>query len=171
MVKSQEFLRTLMIDHAKNQCHMKKWSLPLRFGVAISGSLIAYFLVLSLFGWHTNPFFSLFNGVITAFGIYEAIKMYKLREGSDFSYSNGFRVGIIVGFVATLIFTIFFLFYATEIKPDFLSDLLTIFSNNYQVSVGLVAFVVAIMGFATTVVLTLSFMQLFKTSRNMPQKS
>lgn len=150
---------------------MKKWSLPLRFGVAISGSLIAYFMVLSLFGLHTNPLFSLFNGVITAFGIYEAIKAFKFRQGNDFSYSQGFTIGIIVGFVATLIFTIFFLFYATEIKPDFLSELLTIFSNNYQVSIGLVAFVVAIMGFATTVVLTLSFMQLFKTSRNIPQNN
>jgi len=148
---------------------MKKISLPIRFGVAISGSLIAYFLVLALFGWHTNPFFSLFNGVITGFGIYEAIKAYKLRQGSDFSYTNGFTVGVIAGFVATLIFTIFFLIYATELKPDFLPELLTIFSNNYQVSIGLVSFVVAIMGFATTVVLTLSFMQLFKTSRNIPQ--
>lgn len=150
---------------------MKKLSLPIRFGVAISGSLIAYFLILALFGWHTNPLFSLFNGVITGFGIYEAIKAYKLREGINFSYTKGFTVGITAGFVATLIFTIFFLFYTTEIKPDFLAELLAIFSNNFQVSTGLVAFVVAIMGFATTVVLTLSFMQLFKTSRNIPQNS
>jgi len=150
---------------------MKKLSLPIRFGIAVSGSLIAYFLVLSLFGWHTNPIFSLFNGVITGFGVYEAIKVYKLREGSDFSYTNGFTIGIIVGFVATLIFTIFFLIYATEFDSNFIQNLLTIFSNNFQVSTGLVVFVVAIMGFATTVVLTLSFMQLFKTSRNIPQNS
>jgi hypothetical protein len=150
---------------------MKKLSLPIRFGVAISGSLIAYFLVLALFGWHTNPVFSLFNGVITGFGIYEAIKAYKLREGNDFSYTDGFTTGIITGFLATLVFTAFFLLYATEFDSGFLSNLLTIFSNNMQVSIGLVAFVVAIMGFATTVVLTLSFMQLFKTSRNIPQNS
>jgi len=150
---------------------MKKISLPLRFGIAISSSLIAYFLMLSLFGWHTNPLFSLFNGVITAFGIYEAIKAYKLRQGDDFSYSKGFTIGILVGFVATLIFTIFFLIYATEIDTEFLDELLVVFSGNYEVSIGLVAFVVAIMGFATTVVLTLSFMQLFKSSRNIPQNT
>lgn len=150
---------------------MKNISLPIRFGIAISGSLIAYFLILSLLGWHTNPFFSLFNGVITGFGIYEALKYHKLERGKDFSYSEAFTIGIITGFVATLIFTAFFLLYATEFNEGFLAELLTVFSNNMQVSIGLVAFVVAIMGFATTVVLTLSFMQLFKVSRNIPQNS
>lgn len=140
---------------------MKRLSLPVRFGIAISGSLIAYFLVLALFDWHTNPIFSLFNGVITGFGIYEAIKAYKLRRADQFNYTKGFTVGIITGFVATLIFTIFFLFYATEVNPEFVSQLLKVFSGDYYVGIGLVAFVVAIMGFATTVVLTLTFMQLF----------
>ena len=145
---------------------MKKITLPVRYGIAISGSLIAFFLILSLFGLHTNPAFSLFNGVITAFGIYEAIKTYKLKEGSKFNYTNGFTTGIITGFVATFIFTVFFTFYATEINTGFLVELLEVFKGDYNVDIGLVAFSVAIMGFATTVVLTLSFMQLFKGSRN-----
>ena len=148
---------------------MKKIALPVRYGIAISGSLIAFFLILSLFKAHTSPAYSMFNGVIMAFGIYEAIKVYKLRQGDKFSYTNGFSVGITTGFVATLIFTIFFTFYATEIDTTFLSKLLVVFKGDYNVGIGLVAFVVAIMGFATTVVLTLSFMQLFKNSRNIPQ--
>ncbi len=115
--------------------------------------------------------FSLFNGVITGFGIYEAIRYHKLEQGRDFNYSQAFIIGIITGFVATLIFTLFFLLYATEINPAFLVELLEVFSGDYNVGIGIVAFVVAIMGFATTVVLTLSFMQLFKTSRNIPQNS
>ena len=146
---------------------MKKIALPVRYGIVISGSLIAFFLILSLFGLHTNPAFSLFNGVITAFGIYKSIKTYKLRQGSQFNYTNGFTTGIISGFVATFIFTLFFTFYATEINTDFLIELLEVFKGDYHVSIGLVAFTVAIMGFATTVVLTLAFMQLFKGSRNM----
>ena len=149
---------------------MKKIALPVRYGIAISGSLIALFLILALFKVHTSPVYSLFNAIITAFGIYEAIKVYKLREGSKFNYTNGFTVGIVTGFVATLIFTIFFTFYATEINTHFLEELLVVFKGDYNVGIGLVAFVVAIMGFATTVVLTLAFMQLFKTSRNISQK-
>lgn len=148
---------------------MKKIALPVRYGIAISGSLTAFFLILSLFKAHTSPVYSMFNSVIMAFGIYEAIKVYKLRQGDKFNYTNGFSVGIITGFVATLIFTIFFTLYATEIDTLFLSQLLDVFKGDYNVGIGLVAFVVAIMGFATTVVLTLSFMQLFKNSRNVPQ--
>ena len=150
---------------------MKKLALPIRFGLVISACLIAFFLILSLFGLHTNPMFSLLNSVITGFGIYETIRYYKLEQGADFNYSGGFTVGIVAGFIATLIFTIFFLFYATEINGDFLLQLLTVFEGEYKVHIGLVAFVVAIMGFATTVVLTLTCMQYFKNSTNISQKA
>ena len=150
---------------------MKKLALPIRFGLVISACLIAFFLVLSLFGLHTNPLFSLLNGVITGFGIYETIRYYKLEQGRNFNYSGGFIAGIVAGFIATLIFTLFFLFYATEINSDFLLKLLTVFEGEYNVHVGLVAFVVAIMGFATTVILTLTCMQYFKNSTNISQNA
>jgi uncharacterized protein DUF4199 len=176
---------------------MKKIGLPIRFGIAISGSLIAFFLVLSLFNTHTTFGYSLFNILIVAFGIYEAIKSHKLRAGSKFNYTKGFTTGIITGFVATFIFTIFFAFYAAEINTDFLTMLLEPFKrheiyfsssefNNFELvetSLTVPEFVdgmaimvvivvlstVAIMGFLTTVVLTLVFMQLFKNSINFPQ--
>lgn len=147
---------------------MKTISLPIRFGIAISGSLIAFFLILALFNAHTSPVYSLFNSVITGFGIYEAIKACKLREGSKFTYANGFATGVTSGFVATIIFTIFFLFYITEIDVDFLDKLLEVFSRDYHVGIGMIGFAVTIMGFSTSVVLTFAFMQLFKNSRNIP---
>ena|SRR5690606_11765485 len=150
---------------------MKQFMLPIRFGIATSGSLIAYFLILSLFGLHTNVFYSLFNGVITGFGIYEAIKYYKIRSGTSFNYGKGFMAGIVTGFIATLIFTIFFAFYATEVNLDFLGELSKVWFKDYHTSAGIVFFTVAIMGFATTLVLTLSFMQLFKASNNLKRKS
>ena len=125
--------------------------------------------MLSLFGLHTHPAYSLGNSIIVGFGIYETIRYYKLEQSNAFSYSGGFTVGIVAGFLATLMFTVFFLLYTTEINNDFLLNLLSVFKGDYNVSVGLVTFVVAIMGFATTVVLTLTCMQLFKKSRNIPQ--
>lgn len=148
---------------------MKNFTLPVRFGLATSGSLIAYFLVLSLFDLHTNVFFSLFNGVISGFGIYEAIKYRRLQDGQSFNYKNGFLTGIITGFMATLFFTVFFAFYATEINTAFLTQLSEQWFKNLSF-VGIVFFTVAIMGFATTLVLTLAFMQLFKTSNNLEGK-
>jgi hypothetical protein len=150
---------------------MKNLILPIRFGIVISAALIAYFLLLALIGWHTRPLFSLFNGVITAFGIYTAIKYYKMEQGEEFSYAKGFTLGIITGFTATILFSVFFLLYATELNPSFLSELLTVFKKDYNVHIGLVTFVVAIMGFATTVVITLTCMQYFKKSWNVPQNA
>ncbi|SHI37458.1 DUF4199 domain-containing protein [Pseudozobellia thermophila] len=149
---------------------MKKFALPIRFGVATSGCLIAYFLILALFDLHTNVFFSLFNGVIVGFGIYEAIKYYKLEVKKDFDYGSGFTAGLVTGFVATLVFTLFFALYATEINTAFLQELTTVWFNDFKNFEGIVFFTVAIMGFATTLVLTLSFMQLFKTSNNTRKK-
>ena len=149
---------------------MKNFTLPIRFGIATSGSLIAYFLVLSLLGLHTNIFYSLFNGVITGFGIYEAIKYYKLQEGKSFRYSTGFTAGLTTGGLATIIFTIFFALYSTELNPGFLEILSSQWASEYQSFEAIVFFVVAVMGFSTTVVLTLTFMQLFKSSHNLNTK-
>ncbi|MEM8999407.1 MAG: DUF4199 domain-containing protein [Bacteroidota bacterium] len=148
---------------------MKNLTLPIRFGIVTCGILVSYFLILSLFGKHTNIFFSLFNGVITGLGIYETLKITKLRMGKSFNYGKGFTAGITTGFVATLLFTIFFAIYATELNPSFLEQLSQVWSKDYANFQGIVFFTVAVMGFATTLVLTLSFMQLFKSS-NKPKK-
>ena len=150
---------------------MKKvFGLPVRFGIATSGSLIAYFLVLALFDLHTNVFFSLFNGVITGFGIYESIKYYRLDEKYEFNYGKGFAAGITTGFLATIIFTLFFTLYSTELNPEFLEQLSAQWFKDSGDFKAIVFFTVAIMGFATSLVLTLSFMQLFKTPRKAKKK-
>ncbi len=146
---------------------MKNITLPFRFGLVTSASLIAYFLILSLLEKHTNVFFSLFNGVISGFAIFEVIKYTKLQLGDSFTYSKGFTNGIITGFVATILFTLFFTFYATELNTEFLPQLAKVWSKNVDSFSAIVFFTVAIMGFATTLVLTLTFMQLFKSSNNL----
>ena len=148
---------------------MKKLSLPIRFGLVTSAVLIAYFLVLAMVGKHTNPAFSFVNAIITSFGIYEAIRLNKLENSDGFSYFEGFKTGIIAGFVATIVFTIFFLFYVTEINSEFIPELLQKIKGGFNADVGMVTFVVAVMGLATTVVSALTVMQLFKKTGNIPQ--
>ena len=150
---------------------MKIYALPIRFGIATGGCLIAYFLILSLLGLHTNPFYSVFNGVITGFGIYESIKYFKIRKGAAFGYAIGFSAGVITGFMATLIFTVFFTLYATELNTAFLEQLSPNWYDKYSSFQAIVFFTVAIMGFATSLVLTLAFMQLFKSSNNLSKKT
>ncbi|WP_372756827.1 DUF4199 domain-containing protein [Mariniflexile sp.] len=146
---------------------MKKITLPIRFGLVTSAVLIAYFLILALFHKHINPVFSCFNAVITAFGVYEAVRFSKLESPDSFSYGEGFKIGLITGFIATILFTIFFLFYATELSPEFLPELLKEMEGGLGADVGLITFVVGVMGLATTVVVTLAVMQLFKNSKNL----
>ena len=117
---------------------MKNLTLPIRFGIVTSAVLIAYFLILALMGKHTNVFYSLFNGIITGFGIYETIKYTKIKQGKSFSYGNGFTAGITTGFIATLLFTIFFAFYATELDSAFLDKLSVAWSNDYKNFQGIV---------------------------------
>lgn len=145
---------------------MKKSTIPVTYGIYIAIGLIAYFLLLSLIGAQTNPIFSLGNGIIVALGLYKAMKNYKTQKESNYEYQKGFMAGLFTGFNATILFTIFFAIYVTHINTNFLPEMLANWSSHYHVGVGIVVFVAAIMGFATTFVLTLSFMQLFKESWN-----
>lgn len=145
---------------------MSKFTMPIRFAIAMAAGLIAYFLVLSLFNLHTQVLFSLFNGVIVGFGLYEVIKYTKLRKGKNFSYTDGLVNGVATGFIATILFTIFFAVYAGNVDPDFLHNLIGPWEQTYNTSIGAVIFTVAIGGFATAICLSLCFMQLFKPSWN-----
>lgn len=145
---------------------MKNLSLPIRFGLVHSAVLIAYFLILALLEKHTNPVYSFVNAIISGLAIYEVIRVAKLQSANGFSYSEGFKAGIITGFIGTIGFTIFFLLYATEIDLDFIPALLETMNGGFNSNVGMVAFVVAIMGFATSVVSALTVMQIFKTTNN-----
>lgn len=145
---------------------MKNQSIPIRYGLLIAAALTIYFLLLSLLDLHTKPIFSLFNGVITGAGIYLCIKKYYEYKGAKFRYQKGFMAGLISGFLATFIFTLFFGIYAANLNPDFLSELLEKWQRGNNTSLAMLLFVVATMGFATSLVFTLSFMQLFKTSWN-----
>jgi hypothetical protein len=149
---------------------MKKLTLPVRFGLVTSAVLVAYFLVLALFHKHTNPVFSFLNAIITGFGIYEAIRVYKIEQGTSFSYTEGFKAGFITGFTATLVFTVFFLIYITEVNGNFITEMLQIVHNGgFDITVGMLSFIVGIMGLATTVVATFTVMQLFKNSTKFTQ--
>ncbi|TYB78976.1 DUF4199 domain-containing protein [Bizionia myxarmorum] len=145
---------------------MKNIILPVRFGLVTASVLIAYFLVLGLLGKNTNPVFSFLNAFITAFGIFETVRFYKLEQGENFTYMGGVVAGIITGVMATVIFTIFFLIYITELNSDFLSQVLEVINVGTPVSVGILTFVVGVMGIATTLISVFTVMQYFKTSWN-----
>ena len=138
--------------------------IPITYGLAIAGCLITYFILLSFVNLHTVPYMSILNAGIAGYGIYAALKAYKAEKGTRFKYEKGFMAGILTGFNATIVFTIFTGIYASHLNPDFLNNMEWRLTGD--TGLGLFLFEVAIMGFATSLVLTLSFMQLFKQSWN-----
>jgi hypothetical protein len=149
---------------------MKNQAVSVKYGIGIGLALIGIFLLLSVLGLHTKPFYSAVNIIIVAAGLYASIRVYKTEHQNDnlknFTYQKGFRVGIITGFLATIVFTVFFAIYTSNIQPDFIEEMMVNWDSGYEVGVGTVSFIVFLMGLATTVVLSLAFMQIMKDSWN-----
>ncbi len=143
-------------------------SVAIKYGLFTAVALIAFFLALKLIGLHNNPWFRLFNGVAMAYGIYAAIKHYKSNSDA-FSYTNGFKVGLLTGFLATFVFTAFMAVYMFHLDVEFMNHLLKNWFNDFNHGGGILIFILLIEGLASTTVLTLACMQLFKNSRNITQ--
>lgn len=145
-------------------------SVSLRFGLVIAAALIAYFLILRLFGLHTNPWFRMFNGVIMFVGLYKSIQFYKLHA-ENFNYTSGFVTGLLTGFLGTIIFTVFMGIYLFHLDTDFMNYLLKNWAHETNYGGGILIFVILVEGLSSTTVLTLAFMQLFKKSNKISQKA
>ncbi|MEE9362538.1 MAG: DUF4199 domain-containing protein [Cellulophaga sp.] len=150
---------------------MKKLKTPIKYGIGTSGSLIAYFLALVALGLHTNGYYSFFNIILTGFGIYEVIKCVRKQNPENFTYWKGIYAGAATGFVATLIFSLFFAMYATLLNRKFLSDFLSAGFENYSNSETIVFLTVALLGAVSTVVLTLVFMQFFRKNSSLLEET
>ncbi len=145
---------------------MRNIKIPILYGFIIAAFLIGYFLLLSLFGLHINPLYSVFNGVIMGVGLWFALKAYRNSKGNKFKYQKGFSLIFLTGINATIVFVIFFGLYATELNPGFLDQLINMWATFYNTNIGIVLFTIALMGFSTSIVLALAYMQLFKDSWN-----
>ena len=145
--------------------------ISLRYGLAMTFSLIAYFLILRLFDLHENPWLRLANGVIMSLGVYYSIKYYKLSSNQKFTYVNGIKTGLVSGVIATILFTIFMAIYMFELDVEFTQKLLGDWFNDYGVGANILVFIIFIEGMASSVVLSLAFMQFFKTTNNMSQNT
>jgi len=138
-----------------------------KYGIAIAVALIAYFLLLKLMGLHQYPIFSALNGVFFGGGILFAMKKYK-SDVSNFEYQKGFQVGLICGALASIIFTVFMAVYMYQLDAEFSTRILESWKLDYASGTLMVLITIFIMGISTSLVLTLAFMQLLKTSWNTP---
>lgn len=148
---------------------MKTKSISFRYGIGLAIALIAYFLILSLFGLHIYIWYSLFNGILTGIGIFLALRAYRTQNKNS-SYGKGFMTGFLTGFTATVIFTCFFALYSTYINPDFTEAIIEHWDMASDMGLGQIIFVVAVMGFVSSFILTLVCSQYLKDSWNAHSK-
>jgi hypothetical protein len=144
-------------------------SVAIKYGIITTLGLIVYFLVIKLLDLHTNPWFRLLNGVVMAYGIFASIKRYKLVSGTTFNYINGFKVAIITGFLATFVFALFMGIYMFHIDTAFMNTLLQDWFQDMNYGGGILIFVIIIEGLASTAILALTYMQIFKNSTKVIQ--
>lgn len=135
------------------------------YGIGTAILLIAYFLLTKLIGLHQYPILSAANGVIIGGGIFFALKKFK-AVNSDFKYQDGFQLGLFTGGLATIIFATFMALYIFMIDTQFAKAVLDSWNLNFNKGSLILIISLVIMGFSTTFVLTLSFMQLLKESWN-----
>lgn len=137
------------------------------YGIWIAIGLIAYFLLLKLFGLHNYPTLSAANALIYGVGIYLALTKYRNRK-SRFKYEKAFEVGMLSGSIATIIFTIFMAIYMYQIETDFPATIMERWNLGQDLGTFMLVISVLVMGIVTSLILTFAFMQLLKNSWNTP---
>ncbi len=135
------------------------------YGIWIAILLIAYFLLIKLIGLNEYPLLSAFNGIIFGFGIYLALKKFSTID-HDSKYERGFEVGFLSGVIAAVLFTIFMAIYMYQIDTKFAYNIMEQWNMEEDLSVFMLLITILIMGIVTSLILTFSFMQLFKKSWN-----
>lgn len=136
-----------------------------KYGILIAAGLIVYFLIFKVIGLHEYPLFSLGNGVIFAAGMYFALKRFR-NVSKKMVYLEGFELGLFTGGIASILFTIFIAVYSYQIDREFASVILENWNLEYDLGTSMIVLSTLIMGFATTMILSFTFMQLFKTTQH-----
>lgn len=137
----------------------------MRFGIGIAILMIAYFLLTKWMGLHQYPVLSALNGLFIGGGIFLALKKYK-SSTTTFKYQDGFQLGLWVGGMATIIFSVFMTVFIFQIDTQFAEAVLKSWGLDYNKGSLILVMSLVIMGFSTSFVLTLAFMQLLKESWN-----
>lgn len=145
---------------------MEIQKIALKYGSITGVALIIYFLLLATINLHLQPVLSFVNVIITGAGIFLAIQELKKSKKNGFRYQFGFATGLMTGFLATVVFTLFSILYITELNPNFTKIFMDQWEFDWFAGKAMLLLTIFLMGLATTMVLTLSFMQLFKDSWN-----
>lgn len=149
---------------------MENAKFTFKYGFLIGLALILYFLLIRVLGLVEVYWLRLLNGIILGYGIYYAIRKSKEKLNNHINYFEGIGVGIKSGLVATGLFVSFLAIYMYHIDPSFSERLLAKLGWSINNPEKILLMTIFVEGVASTVILSLTFMQLFKTSWNLEEK-
>ena len=136
------------------------------FGLLTAAALIAYFLLMSLLGFHRIVELRFLNGIIVTVGICWALYKYKKEGNGKINYFNGLGLGFTTAGVAALLFGIFMMVYVTFINSEFITTLSTNLLLGDQLSAILMFAVIMVEGLISGFLIAFIAMQYFKTDEH-----
>lgn len=136
------------------------------YALFTGGALIAYFLLMKLFGLETNFYLRIFNLVIMIAGIFFLYRNTFLR-GSDehVGYLQGLLMGVQLTIISVVIFIVFLGVYIKFLDPGFMGILKsTGLWATSGISVTQAVLGILIEGIASGFIISFTLMQYFKAS-------
>jgi len=149
---------------------MEQIKFSIKYGLTIGISLILYFLLVRALGLIEVYWLRLLNGIILGAGIYYTIKQNKEQLNNHIDYFSGIGIGIKAGLIATALFVSFLAIYMYHMDPGFSERLMAKLGWNISNPEKILLVTIFMEGVASTIILSLTFMQLFKTSWNLKEK-
>lgn len=150
---------------------MKNKTQYYKYGMYIGISLIIYFLLMRILGFHQYLLLSMFNGLILAVGIYLVIRNEYNSKKEDFKYVDGINAGLASGVISTIFFTVFMALYLYQFDHAAFEDMM----HSWQLTTngGEAAFLgtIFLMGIVSVAMVTLMIGQRFKPSWNSHRKN
>lgn len=137
------------------------------YALFTSGALIAYFLLMKLFGLETNFYLRIFNLFIMIGGIFFLYRNTFVRGNNDerVGYLQGLLMGAQLTIISVVIFIVFLGLYIKFIDPGFIGVLeSTGLWATSGISVTEAVMGILIEGLASGIIISFALMQYFKSS-------
>jgi hypothetical protein len=135
----------------------------LKTGLITSIALIAYFLIMKSFGLERVIEFRFFNFFILLAAICYAIYQLKHEDMEADFYLKGMAIGFYTSAIAIFFFAFFISFYLAFLDPGLMQYIQTTVSHGLNLNAPAIFLILFMEGMASSVIITFTVMQLFKS--------
>lgn len=104
---------------------MRKQSIEgigIKYGILSAIAFVLFFFLMQLLGLAHFYWLRALNYIFLFGGIFLAIKEYKAKHASTFSYMNGIGTGIMTSVISTGLFAVFMVLYLGVLDPEFMLE-------------------------------------------------